>query len=181
MRSLSVDQNGKLSVVNLSMPVWNDCQALVKTCSCGVCNGTDMKLIHRTFKNYSTYPALLGHEAVGRVMEIGKNVTKYKPGDIVLLPFLYGEQDGYYSGWGGYSEYTVVGDEHAFALAGKGIGTPHYDEGCLAQTILKPEDQVNPVNASMIITFREVLSAIRRFGFSANESIVIFGAGPVGL
>ena len=33
----------------------------------------------------------------------------------------------------------------------------------------------------MIITFREVLSAIRRFGFQPNESVLIFGAGPVGL
>ncbi len=33
----------------------------------------------------------------------------------------------------------------------------------------------------MVITFREVLSAIRRFGFRPNESVLIFGAGPVGL
>ena len=33
----------------------------------------------------------------------------------------------------------------------------------------------------MIITFREVLSAIRRFGFQPNQNVVIFGAGPVGL
>ena len=181
MRSLSVDQNGKLSIVEVSMPVWNDCQALVRTLSCGVCSGTDMKLIHRTFKNFDSYPALLGHEAVGRVVETGKNVTKYRPGDLVLLPFIYGEHNGYHSGWGGYSEYTVVGDEQAFARAGKGIETPDYDEGCYAQTIIKPQDRVNPVNAAMIITFREVLSAIRRFGMRENESVVIYGDGPVGM
>ena len=32
----------------------------------------------------------------------------------------------------------------------------------------------------MVITFREVLSAIRRFGFRENESVLIYGAGPVG-
>jgi threonine dehydrogenase-like Zn-dependent dehydrogenase len=33
----------------------------------------------------------------------------------------------------------------------------------------------------MIITLREVLSSIKRFGIKANDSIVVFGCGPVGL
>lgn len=45
MKALSVDQNGKLDVCDVPKPVYGDCQALVKTLSCGVCNGTDMKLI----------------------------------------------------------------------------------------------------------------------------------------
>ena len=181
MRGLAVDQNGKLSVPELAMPIYNENQALVKTLSCGVCNGTDGKLIHGTFKNMEEYPMLLGHEGVGRVVEVGKNVTKYQKGDIVLLPFLYEKQDGYAQGWGAYAEYAVVGDEGAFARAGKGIGTPEYDEGCWAQTIIRANDKVDPVGAAMIITFREVLSAMKRFGFAENESILIFGAGPVGL
>ena len=43
MKALSVDQNGKLDVCDVPKPVYGDCQALVKTLSCGVCNGTDMK------------------------------------------------------------------------------------------------------------------------------------------
>lgn len=181
MRGLAVDQEGKLSVPELSMPLCGENQALVKTLSCGVCNGTDGKLIHGTFKNMTDYPMLLGHEGVGRVIEVGKNATKYKVGDVVLLPFLYAPQDGFSQGWGAYAEYALVGDEQAFARAGQGIGTPGYDEGCWAQTIIRPEDQVDAVSASMIITFREVLSAMRRFGFKANENLLIFGAGPVGL
>ncbi|MCL1796466.1 MAG: zinc-binding dehydrogenase [Clostridia bacterium] len=181
MRGLAVDANGKLGIPELSMPVYDECQALVKTMSCGVCNGTDSKLIHGTFKNMRNYPLLLGHEGVGRVVEVGKRVTKYKVGDMVLLPFLYGAQDGYYPGWGAFSEYAVVGDETAYARAGHGIGMPAYDEGCWAQTVVRPGDGVGPAGAAMVITFREVLSAMRRFGFRANESVVIFGAGPVGL
>jgi len=181
MRGFAVDDHGVLSVPELSVPRYNDCQALVRTLSCGVCNGTDGKLIHGTFKNMNDYPMLLGHEGVGRAVEVGKNVTKYKVGDVVLLPFLYGPQDGYFPGWGAYAEYAVVGDEGAFALAGQGAGTPGYDEGCLAQTVIHPDDRVDPAGAAMIITFREVLSAIRRFGFQANENLVVFGAGPVGL
>ncbi len=65
MKTLVVDQNGVLSVVEVSKPAYNKCQALVRMRSCGVCNGTDTKLIHGNFKNFNTYPAILGHEGVG--------------------------------------------------------------------------------------------------------------------
>jgi threonine dehydrogenase-like Zn-dependent dehydrogenase len=146
-----------------------------------VCNGTDLKLIHGTFKNFNTYPAALGHEGVGRVVETGSRVQSLHIGDIVLLPFLEGKSGEVYSGWGAYSEYAVVGDPEACIANGMGPGTPEFSEGCLAQTVIRPEDKVDPVGASMIVTFREVLSAIRRFGFRPNENVLIFGAGPVGL
>lgn len=180
MRGLVVDKDGKLSIENdIPVPGINEYQALVKMESCGVCNGTDMKLIHRNFKNFDTYPAVLGHEGVGRVVEMGGKVKSFKIGDHVLLPFLEGMAGKYYSGWGAYSEYAVVGDFKAMIDDGKGPGVPEFSEGYFAQLVV-PEE-INPVNASMIVTFREVLSATKRFGFEPNKSIVIFGAGPVGL
>lgn len=181
MKSLSVDAQGNLSLCELPMPEYGDCQALVKMRSCGVCNGTDMKLIHHTFKNFDSYPAILGHEGVGEVVAVGSKVTSFQIGDIVLLPFLENPVNGFYPGWGAYSEYAVVGDAIACAKNGMGPGTDDYSESYTAQSIIHPEDKVDPVNAAMIITFREVLSAIRRFGFEANKNILIFGAGPVGL
>lgn len=175
MKTLIVEKDGKLSVREVSMPEYNECQALVKTISCGVCNGTDGKLIHRTFKNFGPdmYPLMLGHEAVGRVIEIGKKVTSFKVGDIVLLPFA-GPIDGYQSGWGSYSEYGVVCDP---VWDEKMYGpTP---ECAFGQTVL-PSD-IDGVDAAMIITLREVLSSIKRFGIKKGDPIVVFGCGPVGL
>ena len=181
MKTLVVDAQGALSVCEIPKPSYGPCQALVKMRSCGVCNGTDTKLIHGTFKNFDTYPAILGHEGVGEVVEVGEKVTNLKVGDIVLLPFLEEEVEGYTPGWGAYSEYAVVGDAGSYIVNGMGEGTPQWSEGYLAQTVIKPTDKVDVIGASMIITFREVLSAIRRFGFKANENVLIFGAGPVGL
>ncbi|MDF2614400.1 MAG: sorbitol dehydrogenase [Clostridia bacterium] len=179
MKGLVVNEDSSLSIVTLEVPQINDYQALVKVESCGVCNGTDLKLIHKQFKGFDTYPAVLGHEGVGRVVEKGKFVTSFEIGDVVLLPFLEGMQGEYYSAWGAYSEYAVVGDAKAMIENGRGPGTPGFSEGSFAQQVV-PGD-IDVVDASMIITFREVLSACKRFGFKENESIVIFGAGPVGL
>ncbi|MDR1654901.1 MAG: zinc-binding dehydrogenase [Treponema sp.] len=181
MKTLVVDDKQQLSIREIPKPSYKERQALVKTLSCGVCNGTDMKLIHGNFKNFSTYPAALGHEAVGKVIETGAKVRSLKPGDIVLLPFLEAKSGDIYSGWGAYSEYAVVGDAEAYIAGGMGPDTPEFSEGYLAQTVIRPTDKVNPVEAAMIVTFREVLSAIKRFGFQPNENVLIFGAGPVGL
>lgn len=181
MKALTVDGQGVLEVKELPMPEYGRCQALVKMHSCGVCNGTDTKLIHRTFKNFGAYPAILGHEGVGEVVETGADVKNLKKGDLVLLPFLEKPLGGYTPGWGAFSEYAVVGDARAYMENGMGPGTAAWSEGYLAQTVLRPTDRVNATEAAMIVTFREVLSAIRRFGFAPNQSVLIFGAGPVGL
>ena len=76
------------------------------------------------------------------------------------------------SGWGAMSEYAVVHDPLS------------YPEGeapdcAYAQTVL--DEDLDPVDAAMIVTFREVLSNIRYFGIKPEDSVVVFGCGPVGL
>ena len=86
--------------------------------------------------------------------------------------------------WGSYSEYAggrSAMRRHIFAMAW-GRERLNFPKGILAQTVIKPEDKVDlGFEASMIVTFREVLSAIRRFQFQPNESVLVLGAGPVGL
>ena len=175
MRSLVVNNDGLLTIKEVPKPKYGPKQALVKMVACGMC-GTDVKLIHKCFKGFpeSVYPIMLGHEGVGEVIEIGADVKGLKIGDKVLLPFvdanpnIYGELG---SGWGALSEYGVVHDTLA------------YDAGAApdvayAQTVIA--DDLDPVDAVTLVTFREVLSSIRFFGIKPEDSIVIFGCGPVG-
>lgn len=175
MKTLICDKDGKLSVIEIPKPSFTSKMALVKTISCGMC-GTDGHLIERKFKGVteSMYPVMLGHEGVGEVVEVGSEVTSYKVGDIVLLPFVdaepaFGEIG---SAWGSFSEYAVIHDAKAYE-PGKA------PECALGQNIV-PSD-INPVDAAMIITFREVLSSIHYFGVEKDKPVVVFGCGPVGL
>jgi threonine dehydrogenase-like Zn-dependent dehydrogenase len=121
---------------------------------------------------------MLGHEGVGRVVEVGAKVTGYQVGDVVLLPFV-DPVESLKSGWGAYSEYGIVSDAQALAAAGLAMGGPAFPEAACAQTVVPPD--LDPVDAAMIITLREVLSSIKTFGFGANQSVVVFGCGPVGM
>ncbi len=175
MKSFIVNKDGSTEIREIPVPKYGPNQALVKTIACGMC-GTDIKLLHKTFKGFpeSVYPIILGHEGVGEVVEVGKDVTSFKIGDKVLLPFVdpYPEL-GIGSGWGALSEYAVVCDPNAPWPDG------NVPECAYAQTVLS--DDLDPVDAVMLVTFREVLSNIRYFGIKPEDSVVVFGCGPVGL
>ena len=177
MRTFVINKDGSTQISEIPKPRYGSNQALVKMIACGMC-GTDVKLLHRTFKGFpeSIYPIMLGHEGVGEVVEVGSDVTTFKIGDKVILPFVDPDEElypGLGSGWGALSEYGVVCDPNAPWPDGEVPGCAY------AQTVLS--DDLDPVDAVMLVTFREVLSNIRYFGIKPEDSVVVFGCGPVGL
>jgi uncharacterized zinc-type alcohol dehydrogenase-like protein len=106
---------------------------------CGVCH-SDLHQARNEW-NATTYPCVPGHEIVGKVLEVGRSVTKFKPGDTVAVGcmvdscrtcpncvdaleqhcehgpvFTYNSPDPHGSGmtFGGYAESIVV--DEAFVL-----------------------------------------------------------------
>ena len=57
----------------------NDVQ--VEIMYCGVCH-SDLHTVRNEWQN-TTYPAVPGHEIIGRVTKVGAKVTKYKEGEVV--------------------------------------------------------------------------------------------------
>ncbi|MDR2514465.1 MAG: zinc-binding dehydrogenase [Christensenellaceae bacterium] len=178
MKALIVESPGKLAVKELPIPKPGLCQALVKMKSCGVC-GTDMKIIHGELKNFNIYPAILGHEGFGEVVQVGPGCTSLHRGDRVVLPYIEGKCGEYSGGFGAFAQYALVGDAEGYRLHGQ--GTPGFSLSAFGQTALRPTDIIGDVEGAMLITFREVLSAMGRFGCEANKSVAVFGMGPVGL
>jgi L-iditol 2-dehydrogenase len=176
MKAFVVNKDGSLEIREVPKPRYNDKQALVKIISCGIC-GTDATIIARKFKGVTQYPLILGHESIGEVVELGDKVTSYKLGDKIMVPYIDADPEVYGElgvGYGAFAEYAVANDVAAYEACGE--EAPSYAAG---QTVL-PVD-IDPVDGAMIVTFREVLSAIRYFKIKKDDSIVVFGCGPVGL
>lgn len=176
MKTLIVTPEGSLEILDIPIPKISPRQALVKTIACGIC-GTDAKLIHRGFKGFprEIYPVMLGHEGVGCVVETGSEVKSFRVGDVVLLPFANPPEElsgSLSSGWGAFSEYGVVEDAAAYAPG----EAPEFSYA--QQTV---PDNIDPVDAAMLVTLREVLGCIRYFGIKPGDSIAVFGSGPVAL
>lgn len=175
MKGLVVKQLGKVELVtDIPEPEIGPYDALVEVIACGICNGTDLKLIDGHFKGYNAYPCVLGHEPLGRVIKVGNKVTSYKIGDHVLRGML-NDTPKYYSGWGSFAERAYVSDYAAMQRD----GIPNINEGSKAQQIVPPD--IDPRKALMIITLKEVFSGLKRFGVQEGMSVMINGCGPVGL
>ena len=77
----SKDKNMLLDIIQIPDPDKN--QMIIKNTSSAIC-GSQFINLSRTPKT----PELLGHESVGTVVKIGKNISNFKEGDEVYLSWV---------------------------------------------------------------------------------------------
>ena len=175
MKAAIIQEAGKLVVKELSPPVAGDYDVLCKTLYGAVCTGTDTHLIHfhPPFCYWVGLPAILGHESIGRVVELGAKVRNLKKGDLVTRVGHPGA-DGVGSAWGGFAEFTLGKDWQAMKADGV--------EGWPSHTV----NQVLPAgvdaaDGTMFITWRETLSYMNRIGAGEGQRVLVLGSGSNGL
>jgi propanol-preferring alcohol dehydrogenase len=123
---------GRVEAVEVPMPRPEATQVLVRVLACGVCR-TDLHVVDGELPN-TPLPIVPGHEIVGLVHEVGRDVDGFAPGDRIGIPWL-----GYscgtcefcrsnrenlcpraqYTGYqldGGYAEYTLADARFCFPL-----------------------------------------------------------------
>lgn len=82
--------NQPLRLVNIKIPKLKKGQVLVKIYYSGICGSQIMEIEGKRGKD-KYIPHTLGHEATGRVIDIGRGVTKVKIGDRVFLSWIKGK------------------------------------------------------------------------------------------
>src|SRR5690349_14885432 len=70
----------------LPVPVPSSTQVLVKVIACGVCR-TDLHIVDGELES-PKLPLVPGHEIIGEVVQVGKEVRQFNEGDIVGIPWL---------------------------------------------------------------------------------------------
>src|SRR5437763_2082861 len=135
MRAMVLERpNEPLQLRDVPKPKPNSRQLLVRVSTCAVCR-TDLHVLEGELP-HPKLPLILGHQIVGRVEEIGKEVTsKFAIGDRVGIPWL-GWTDGgcaycrsgrenlcdkaRFTGYtidGGYADFTVADARFCFPIA----------------------------------------------------------------
>ena len=172
MQGLFVVAKNQLEVLDLPEPEPGPFEAVVQVEACAICNSTDHKLIQGEFFS-GTFPMLLGHEAVGRVIQVGARVRSFRVGDRVLRTTLRDGHVPYPGGrscWGGFVEKALVTD----VWAEKGLA---YNAFPHPQQIV-PAD-IPPAEATMLITLKETLNCLENTAVMPGQSLAILGSGPV--
>lgn len=173
MRAILIQSAGQIVLGELPTPDYGPYEALVRVEACGICNGTDTKLIDGEFLP-GTFPSALGHESVGRVIQRGKRVSSFEIGDRVLRPMLYDRHvPGGRSTWGGMAEYGVVIDAHAIQSDGN-VAPIHW----VAPKQQKVPAGISPAEAVTLVTLKETLHFVQTFGIGIGASVAIVGTGP---
>lgn len=117
-------------------------------------------------------PVTLGHEFAGVVEEVGKDVTKYKKGDrVVVNPTVSkhekDESVDLYDGYsfiglgsdGGFAEFTNAPEENVYAL---------------------PES-VSDKEGALVEPTAVAVQAVKEGKLLFGDTVAVFGAGPIGL
>ena len=126
---------GRVEAVEIDRPTPGAAEVLVRVLACGVCR-TDLHVVDGDLPD-PTIPIVPGHEIVGRVEAVGRDVSNHAVGDRVGIPWL-GWACGVcqfcrrqrenlcrrarYTGYqinGGYAEYAVADGSFCFPLPDK--------------------------------------------------------------
>ncbi len=181
MRAAVYQGSGRISIQSIETPRIGAGEILVRVETCGICH-TDLKKIEY---GLLPPPRVYGHETAGVVADIGDGVTKYAPGDRVIvfhhIPCgqcfycdrrLYaqcpvykkvGVTAGFEPAGGGFSQYVRVMDwvvNRGVEMIPDGVS---FDQACW----------VEPVNTC--------LKAVALLDLQPCDLLAILGQGPIGL
>lgn len=178
MKALVIEKPGNLVVREVEEPPMGPYDARCEMLYGATCTGTDLHVIDGKFAEHVDYPSIIGHESIGRVIEVGEKVRYLKKGDLVTRVLTRASADGSMKlSWGGMCEYGLACDWKAMKEDGADAKKATYYE--INKVI--PEGLIDPMNATMIITWRENLSYIQRIGIGEGDVVLISGSGANGI
>lgn len=168
--------DGRLEFQDRPVPdIRNGDDVLLAVEACGLC-GTDLNILAVPPAHKAAPGTVLGHEFVGTVRQTGPRVTGLKIGDrVVVAPRLT-------CGLCRYCRRGIVNQCESYQTLGIHI------DGGLAPYCVAPERalfRIDPAVTAEDAAFAEVLSCVfsstMRVPVVPGDSVVILGAGPVGL
>jgi threonine dehydrogenase-like Zn-dependent dehydrogenase len=182
VKALTFQGEGDVKVIDVPRPsLAGSSDALVKVTLGAVC-GSDLHILHgHTPMNRG---AVLGHEFVGVVEEVGGEVKRFKPGDRVVSSFFTscGHCALCRKGW--YSQCVNKGTfGHGEYFGGLGGGQAEYVVVPLADHTMEPIPA--EVSDEQAIFVGDILSTgffgAERAEIKPGDVVAVVGAGPVGL
>ncbi len=159
MKALQFVDVDRVELNEVPRPAPGPGEVLVAARSVGICH-SDFELLAGRYIIPFSYPLVPGHEWSGVVAEVGADVTGLVPGDRVL-----GE--------------CVIGDDH-FGFSISGAAAEYF----LARPswLHKVPDELSDTQAALVEPFScAYFAATRADGIDASDTVVVFGAGPIGL
>lgn len=200
MKALTYQRAHEVRVENVPEPTLLAADdILLRVTATAIC-GSDLHLYRG--KVPGVFPGdILGHEFMGVVEEAGKEVTRVKKGDRVVVPFAISCGECFFCSKSLYAACERTNPGRGLILESKGIrpgagmfGYSHFYggySGGQAEYVRVPRANVGPLKIPEGLSDAKVLflsdilptgyMAAVNAGITKGSTVAIFGAGPVGL
>ncbi len=169
-------------VEEVPVPQIGEGEVLIRVAACGIC-GTDIKKIHHGFVKP---PQILGHEVAGTVVAVGRGVTQWKVGDRVVSFHHIPCGNCFYCEQKLFSQCATdirrVGLTAGFDPNGGGFAQFVRAMPWIAERgMVAIPDDVSFEEATFIEPVNTCLKAVRKRAGCNGRTVLVIGAGPVGL
>ncbi|MGA2712912.1 MAG: alcohol dehydrogenase catalytic domain-containing protein [Bryobacteraceae bacterium] len=173
--------NSTVSVDEVATPLIGDREILIRVEACGVCH-TDLKKIEY---NLLTPPRIYGHETAGVVSHVGREVTKFKPGDRVIVFHHIPCGKCFYCLRKLYAQcpvYKKVGVTAGFEPAGGGFAQyVRVMDWIVERGVEKIPEGVPFETAAFVEPVNTCLKAVEQCDPQKDDVVLVQGQGPIGL
>ncbi|GAA5219458.1 zinc-binding alcohol dehydrogenase family protein [Membranihabitans marinus] len=172
MQYIVCDQPGSFSIREKEKPVRQPGQALLKVLKVGIC-GTD---IHAYGGNqaYFTYPRILGHELAAEVVEI-EDHSNIDVGDrVAIMPYVS-------CGKCGACRSGKTNCCSSISVLGVHVDGGMQEYMVIDTSLLLPANHLSLDEIMIIEPLAIGAHAMRRANIQVGETIVVVGAGPIGM
>lgn len=151
-------------------------QVLVKIEASGLCH-TDIHAAHGDWPVKPTLPLIPGHEGVGRIVELGEDVSDLSVGDRVALPWLAQACGRCRYCIAGTETYCVAPQYMGYTIDG---GYAEYTIGYASHVVRVPDEvssiDAAPITCAGVTTFAALKSAAPQ----PAETVMVVGIGGLG-
>src|SRR5580704_14249544 len=181
MRAAVYQGSSVVTVDEVHTPEIGPGEILIRVEACGVCP-TDLKKIEY---NLLAPPRIFGHETAGIVAAVGSAVTRYQPGDRVIVFHHIPCGNCFYCERKLYAQcpvYKKVGVTAGFEPAGGGFSEyVRVMDWIVESGVEKIPDGVSFERASFVEPVNTCLKAVVQCAPQPDETAVVIGQGPIGL
>ena len=176
MRGLVWTHENKLELKDVEIPKLElDTHVKVRIHGTGIC-GTDLNILKGRVN--ATPGMIIGHEAVGTVVEIGNKVTKLSVGDrVVIDPTQFCGKCHYCRK--GLTCFCESFDDYQLGIGTHGTFADFYvgEE----RFMYKIPDYMSWETAILVEPLTCVMNVIQKADIKPNDSVLIIGSGPIGI
>lgn len=179
MKSLLLEEYGKLAVADVPLPEPGEREVLVRVAACGIC-GSDVHGYDGS-SGRRIPPLVMGHEAAGVIVGLGAGVTAFRVGDHVTF------DSTIYCGACIYCRRGEVNLCDRRQVIGVSCGE-YRRHGAFAEYIAVPEQilyrlpsKMSFPEAAMLEATSVALHAVRVSGVKKGDTTLVVGAGMIGL